>query len=79
MEVVKILNDYRDVDDEDFILDKELKRRLLSLPVMDTIIDGKKRPMINAIEVTATSLMQCYQGKRRKILYPIISDDISKE
>lgn len=79
IEVVNIMNDYKDVDDEDFVVDKELKRRLLSLPVMDTIIDGKRRPMINAIEVTATSLMQCYQGKRRKILYPIISGSVTEE
>ena len=72
--VIEIMKDYKKCDDEEFILDKDVKRRLLSLPVTDAIIDGKKRPMINAIEVTDTSLMQCYQGKRRKILYPFIQD-----
>ncbi len=52
--------------------DKDIKRDLLSIPVMDTIVDGKNRPLMNAVEVAAASLLQCFQGTRKKIVYPAI-------
>lgn len=53
--------------------DTEIKREMLSIPVMDTIIDGKNRPLMNAVEVAAVSLSQCFQGTRKKIIYPAIT------
>ncbi|MCM1356863.1 MAG: type II CRISPR-associated endonuclease Cas1 [Staphylococcus sp.] len=53
--------------------DKTIKRQLLSLPLTDTVIEGKVRPMINAIAGTASSLQACFEGKRRRLSYPVIS------
>lgn len=47
-----------------------IKRHLLTIPAMDVHIDGKKSPMINAISRTTASLVRCYEGVSRKILYP---------
>ena len=50
--------------------DRNIKQRVLSLPVADVKIDGKTRPLMNAMEATAVRLSACFAGKRRKILYP---------
>ena len=51
-------------------LTKEDKAELLKIPVRDTIIDGKASPLMNAAQRTAASLVACYQGEARKLLYP---------
>ena len=56
-------------------LSKEEKAWMLKCLQMDTLIGGKKSPLMIAIEKTASSLYQCFEGKRRKILYPIFSHD----
>lgn len=48
----------------------EVKRQLLSIPTMEVEIDGKRRPMMIAIDVTAKSLMRCFAGEARHIIYP---------
>lgn len=48
------------------------KKELLNLPILDTIIDGKTRPMSLAIQQSAASLCQCFLGKERKLLFPQI-------
>ena len=53
-------------------LSKEDKVELLNIPVRDTVIDGKKSPLMNATQRTAASLVACYQGEIRKLLYPEI-------
>lgn len=72
--VIDIIRKYCVEPESISVSNKEIKRELLSLPVADTVIDGKTRPMINAIEVTAVSLCQCFQGKRRRLLYPVIKE-----
>ena len=51
-------------------LDRELKSKLLSIPVLDVKISGKKSPLMIAASLTATSLAQCFSGSIRKITYP---------
>lgn len=48
----------------------EMKKELLAIPAMDVNIDGKKSPMMNAIQRTTASLAKCFEGTARKILYP---------
>ena len=72
--VIEIVRKYGMDPESLSVTDRDIKRELLSLPVVDTVIDGKTRPMINAMEVTATSLCQCFQGKRRRLLYPVIKE-----
>lgn len=47
-----------------------MKKELLSIPVMDVIIDGQNSPLMNAVQRTTASLTKCFEGSSRKILYP---------
>lgn len=47
-----------------------MKKALLEIPSMDVKIDGKKSPLMNAVQRTTASLAKCYEGHSRKILYP---------
>jgi len=51
-------------------IDKETKVRLLSLPVIDVIIDEKSSPLMVGMQRTTASLMRCFEGSIRKISYP---------
>lgn len=53
-------------------LTKEYKTRLLQIPILDVAIDGKRSPLMIAVSSTATSLVKCFNGECRKILYPTI-------
>lgn len=48
------------------------KKQLLTLPAMDVVIDGQKSPLMNAVQRTTASLAKCFEGKARKILYPVL-------
>lgn len=47
-----------------------MKKDLLSIPAMDVVIQGKKSPLMNAVSRTTASLVACFEGASRKILYP---------
>jgi CRISPR-associated protein Cas1 len=47
-----------------------MKKDLLAIPAMDVKIDGKKSPLMNAVQRTTASLAKCYEGTTRKLLYP---------
>ncbi|HEX8517414.1 MAG TPA: type II CRISPR-associated endonuclease Cas1 [Bacteroidia bacterium] len=51
-------------------LPKEVKAVLLKIPSMDVMIDGEKSPLMNATQRTAVSLVKCFNGEQRKLLYP---------
>ncbi|MBA3705850.1 MAG: type II CRISPR-associated endonuclease Cas1 [Bacteroidetes bacterium] len=51
-------------------ISKEIKTLLLSIPVMDVLMDGEKSPLMNATQRTAVSLVKCFDGEQRKLLYP---------
>lgn len=47
-----------------------MKKALLEVPAMDVYIDGKKSPMMNAVQRTTASLARCFEGTSRKLVYP---------
>lgn len=49
---------------------KEVKTILLKIPAMDVMLDGERSPLMNATQRTAVSLVKCFTGEQRKILYP---------
>ncbi len=49
---------------------KEIKTKLLNIPVMDVIMNGQKSPLMIAARQTTASLYQCYSGELRRIKYP---------
>lgn len=61
------------MDTEDSIdeLTVEIKKQLLSIASIDVVIDGKRSPLMVAMSRTTHSLYECFEGKARKILYPV--------
>lgn len=67
--VMQLYDKYPDCEE----LTKELKAELLSIPVLDVVINGKRSPLMIAVSTTTSSLQKCYSGELRKIVYPIIT------
>jgi len=51
-------------------LTKEVKTKLLQVPVLDVIINGQRSPLMIAVGQTTASLAKCFLGESRKIAYP---------
>lgn len=64
--VLDIMAETEPVED----LTKELKAKLLSIPVLDVRIGGKHSPLMIAVSQTTASLAKCFSGEIRKISYP---------
>ncbi|MCR6720985.1 MAG: type II CRISPR-associated endonuclease Cas1 [Chitinophagaceae bacterium] len=47
-----------------------MKKALLEIPAMDVKMEGKKSPLMNAMQRTTASLAKCFEGTARKMLYP---------
>lgn len=52
------------------VLSTEIKSQLLNIMSMDVMLEGKKSPLMVAMQRTTASLANCYLGNQRKILYP---------
>ncbi len=64
--VINIMEKEGGVDE----LTTEIKQQLLSIPSMDIVIDKEKSPLMVGLRRTTASLMQCFEGKTKKIMYP---------
>lgn len=51
-------------------LSVDVKSKLLSIPVIDVVINGERRPLMIAASITTSSLAKCFNGEIRKIIYP---------
>ncbi len=65
--ILDYLKDKSEINDELTIVDKA---HLLKIPVIDICIQGKDSPLMVGAQRTTASLVKCYQGTARKILYP---------
>jgi len=54
-------------------LTKDIKVKLLEIPVMEVCINNLRRPLMVAASITTSSLQKCFAGESRKILYPSMS------
>lgn len=68
--VDKIVSDIIDGNEDYTILSTGLKKQLLKIPVTDICIEGKRSPLMIGIQKTTSSLAKCFEGKRKKIIYP---------
>jgi len=50
-----------------------MKKELLNIPALDVMLDGQQSPLMNAVTRTTASLVKCFEGSQRKILYPQIT------
>ena len=64
--VLNVMDEFPDEED----LTKNIKARLLTIPVLDVTIDGHKSPLMVAVSTTTSSLYKCFSGICRKIVYP---------
>lgn len=53
-------------------LTPEIKKKLLQIPVIDVVIDGKSSPLMVGVQRTTASLASCFDGETRKILYHVM-------
>ena len=51
-------------------LSPDMKKQFLELPVMDVMIDGVISPLMTAVSKTTASLVKCFEGTEKKIIYP---------
>lgn len=56
-------------------LNKEEKATMLKIMQVDTFLKNSKTTLMLALSKTSASLNQCFEGERRKIIYPIIPND----
>lgn len=70
--VDKLVIEITDTNDNYENLTKELKIKLLSIPVLDVKINAARSPLMIAVGQTTASLYKCFSGEQRKIAYPTI-------
>jgi CRISPR-associated protein Cas1 len=66
--VLHVINKYGIVEQ----LSTYIKKELLAIPILDVQIDGQTSPLMIAVQRTTASLVKCFEGSQRKILYPIL-------
>lgn len=66
--VIKIMKEHPSELD----LTKDLKAELLSIPVLDVVLRGKRSPLFVAATLTTASLAKCFSGELRKVDYPVL-------
>jgi CRISP-associated protein Cas1 len=66
--VLSIIDKYGVVE----TLATHIKKELLQIPVLDVHIDGQTSPLMIGMQRTTASLVKCFEGTQRKILYPIL-------
>lgn len=47
-----------------------IKKKLLTLPATDVMMQGETSPLMVAVQRTTASLARCFTGETRKIIYP---------
>jgi CRISPR-associated protein Cas1 len=67
--VVEILNNV-ECKMQNVELTKDIKAKLLQIPVLDVMINEQRSPLMIATGQTTASLAKCYLGESRKIAYP---------
>lgn len=67
-----IMNHLDKIDEPSETLNKADKVHLLQIPVIDIEIERKKSPLMVGAQRTTASLVKCFSGEARKILYPEI-------
>ena len=67
--VDKIIID-RITTDQVLELNTETKIKLLNIPVTEVIINGRRSPLMLAVSQTTSSLVKCFRGESRRLIYP---------
>jgi CRISP-associated protein Cas1 len=68
--VDKVVCDLLHEHETDQDIPLHIKKILLNIPAMDVNIEGEKSPLMIATQRTAISLVKCFEGEQRKMVYP---------
>jgi len=68
--VDRVVADLADEGADCSTLSVGIKSRLLSIPVLDVVIEGRRSPLMVGVGMTTASLYKCFSGELRKIAYP---------
>lgn len=60
------------LEDHDAEVTTATKIKLLNVPVTEVIIGGKRSPLMVAVSHTTSSLVKCFRGESRRLIYPEI-------
>ena len=63
--VVDILN-----EDPEAEITTTTKIKLLNIPVIEVVIGGRRSPLMVAVSHTTSSLVKCFRGESRRLIYP---------
>ncbi|MEG1934827.1 MAG: type II CRISPR-associated endonuclease Cas1 [Rikenellaceae bacterium] len=66
--VIDLVKNKEDISE----ITKSIKIIMLSIPIIEVSIEGRRSPLMIATSLTTTSLYKCYNGESRKIIYPDI-------
>jgi len=64
--VLEIVNNGEDFTE----LNTSIKKQLLTIPAMDITIDNQSSPLMVGLQRTTASLVKCFEGECRKVIYP---------
>jgi CRISPR-associated protein Cas1 len=53
-------------------LTTDIKKMLLNIATMDVHFDNERSPLMVGMQRTTVSLVQCFEGKARKVVYPLL-------
>jgi len=56
------------------VLNKEVKSKILSLPATEIFINKQRSPLMVGLQKTTSSLVKCFMGDSKRILYPELMD-----
>jgi CRISP-associated protein Cas1 len=65
-----VLDIVRNDEMGNYELDKEAKKKLLNMLTMDVEINGHRSPLLVALSQTSASLVRCFTGESKEIIYP---------
>ena len=51
-------------------ISQSVKTKLLGLPVTEVVINERRSPLMLAVSQTISSLVKCYRGESRRLIYP---------
>ena len=60
----------KEFDGKEQDMTKDIKAKLLSIPITEVVINGKRSPLMVAASQTTASLYRCFNGELRRIAYP---------
>ena len=68
--VDRLVAEIVETEDDISVLTTAVKSRLLSVPVLDVVVQGRRSPLMIGVGTTTASLYKCYSGELRRIAYP---------